>query len=66
MPRRASTKFLDAGKAWRAHLDEYRKAQTVFTKAYSDLVASVDFGNSEIIANEFEFVEGLADSKFFL
>ena len=38
-------------------LDEYRKAQTVFTKAYSDLVASVDFGDSEIIANEFEFVE---------
>lgn len=24
--RRPSTKFLDAGKAWRAHLDEYRKA----------------------------------------
>lgn len=24
--RRASTRFLEAGKAWRAHLDEYRKA----------------------------------------
>ena len=24
--RRASTKFLKAGEAWRAHLDEYRKA----------------------------------------
>ena len=26
MPRRPSTKFLEAGKAWRAHLDDYRKA----------------------------------------
>ena len=25
MPRRANTKFLEAGKEWRAHLDEYRK-----------------------------------------
>ena len=24
--RRASTKFLKAGEAWRTHLDEYRKA----------------------------------------
>ena len=24
--RKASARFLDAGKAWRAHLDEYRKA----------------------------------------
>ncbi len=38
-------------------LDEYRKAQTVFTKAYSDLIAAVDFGDSEIVANEFELVE---------
>ncbi len=24
--RRPSTKFLEAGKAWRAHLDDYKKA----------------------------------------
>ena len=37
-------------------LDEYRDQQTIFTKQYSDLVASVDFGNAEITANEFAFV----------
>ena len=37
-------------------LDEYRVQQTIFTKQYSDLVASIDFGNTEITANEFEFV----------
>ena len=37
-------------------LDEYRIQQAIFTKQYSDLVASIDFGNTEITANEFEFV----------
>ena len=37
-------------------LDEYRVQQKIFTKQYSDLVASVDFNSAEIIANEFEFV----------
>ena len=37
-------------------LDEYRVQQTIFTKQYSELVASVDFGNAEITANEFAFV----------
>ena len=40
----------------RTALDEYRKQQTIFTKQYSELVASVDFGNAEITANEFAFV----------
>ena len=26
MPRRASTKFLAAGNAWREHLDKYKKS----------------------------------------
>ena len=37
-------------------LDEYRGQQTIFTREYSNLVASVDFGNAKITANEFEFV----------
>ena len=28
----------------------------IFTREYSNLVASVDFGNAKITANEFEFV----------
>ena len=38
-------------------LDQYRQAQTIFTKQYSDLVNSVDFGNETIVANEFAMVQ---------
>jgi len=37
-------------------LDQYRQAQTIFTKEYSDLVNSVDFGKETIVANEFAMV----------
>ena len=40
----------------RSALDEYRVQQTIFTKEYSDLIASVDFGDAEITANEFAMV----------
>jgi len=42
-------------------LDQYRQAQTIFTKEYSDLVNSVDFGKETIVANEFAMVS--EDSK---
>ena len=38
-------------------LDQYRQAQTIFTKEYSDLVNSVDFGKETIVANEFAMVQ---------
>ena len=40
----------------RSALDEYRVQQTIFTKEYSELVGAVDFGNTEIMANEFAMV----------
>ena len=46
-------------------LDEYRAQQQIFTKQYSDLVASVDFGNTEIIANEFTFVSEESEAYTF-
>ena len=44
-------------------LDEYRVQQTIFTKQYSDLVASIDFGNTEITANEFGMVDDTDETK---
>ncbi len=46
-------------------LDEYRAQQQIFTKQYSDLIASVDFGNTEIIANEFTFVSEESEAYTF-
>ena len=40
----------------RSALDKYRVDQTIYTKEYSDLVGAVDFGNEEIVANEFAMV----------
>ena len=40
----------------RSALDEYRVQQTIYTKQYSELVNSVDFGSQEIVANEFAMV----------
>jgi len=37
-------------------LDEYRVQQKIFTKQYAELVASVDFGDAKITANEFALV----------
>ena len=46
-------------------LDEYRVQQKIFTKQYSDLVGSVDFGNKEITANEFELVSEESEAYTF-
>ena len=40
----------------RSALDEYRVDQTIYTKEYAELVGAVDFGNTEIMANEFAMV----------
>ena len=37
-------------------LNEYRADQKLYTKQYSELVETVDFGNNEIVANEFDLV----------
>ena len=47
----------------RSALDEYRIQQTIFTKQYSDLVASIDFGNTEITANEFGMVDDTDETR---
>ena len=44
-------------------LDEYRVQQKIFTKQYSDLVGSVDFGSAEITANEFAMVDDTEQTK---
>ena len=47
----------------RSALDKYRVDQTIYTKEYSELVGAVDFGNTEIMANEFNY-ESIFGSDF--
>ena len=47
----------------RSALDEYRVQQTIFTKEYSELVGAVDFGNEEIMANEFAMVDNTEETR---
>ena len=47
----------------RSALDEYRVDQTIYTKEYSELVGAVDFGNTEIMANEFAMVDNTDETR---